>query len=55
MEHALQVLKEEKYRLMAQIRLVKRNMDDVMCNIPIDHYIKQLDEVDAAILFIEGR
>ena len=49
------ILKEEKYRLMAQIRLVKRNMDDVMCNLPIDHYIKQLDEIYAAILFIEGR
>lgn len=55
MNHALQVLKEEKYRLMAHIRLVKRNMDEVMSNIPIDHYAKQLDEIDAAILFIEGR
>lgn len=55
MNHALQILKEEKYRLMAFIRTVHRNEHEIMANIPTDHYQKQLDEIDAAILFIEGR
>ena len=55
MDHALQILKEEKFRLMAHIRMIQRNMDECMCNISFDEYQKQLDEVDAAILYAEER
>jgi len=55
MDHAIQILKEEKYRLMAHIRMIQRNMDECMCNISFDEHQKRLDEIDAAILFIQGR